>query len=270
MTQPRFDLSVLDPDERPFVEAATERLHMLERRTGEAIIEIGRILLDVKSQLGHGQFGEWLASEFGWSISAASKFMQAADVFGDKSVNFTNIAPSALYALASGSMPEPIREEFVARAEAGERIAHKDVRQRLAIVDLDTGSLVEPERFTERVGTPFESVSEPASSASVPVILSSNSPDLDRRDQEESNRLMGLVGDPDGNIARARLKAAFSKAQHAIRRDLLGLNVPVLVSTLDGQDRVGVDWFIKDTREWLISLETELNQGIRIIGRKEA
>lgn len=147
MSQPAlsgFDWNELEPETKVHVQAATERLHQLERRTGEAIIEIGRTLIDVKSRIGHGNFGAWLEAEFGWSTSAATKFMQAAEVFGVKSVNFTNIAPSALYALASGTIPEPIRDEFIARAEAGERVTHKDVKQRLAVVDLDSGE-IDPE-----------------------------------------------------------------------------------------------------------------------------
>ena len=54
----------------------------------------------------------------------ARNFMRVAEVF--ESVNFTDldIQPSALYALASGTVPEAVRDEFVARAESGERVTH--------------------------------------------------------------------------------------------------------------------------------------------------
>lgn len=107
----------------PRVQAATERLHTLERRTGAAIIDIGRTPIDVKERLGYGHVGAWLAAEFGWSQRTAYNFIQVAEQFGV--ANFASAGqfqPSALYALVSGNVPEPIREEFVARAETGERV----------------------------------------------------------------------------------------------------------------------------------------------------
>lgn len=145
MNQPSlggFDWNALDPDTRFIVKQTTERLHDLERKTGEAIIQIGRGLSDTKERLGHGQFEQWLSAEFGWSRSTAYKFVQVADAFGDRVQNL-DIAPSALYALASGNVPESLRDEFVAKAEAGEPVRHKDVKHRLATVDLDSGELVE-------------------------------------------------------------------------------------------------------------------------------
>lgn len=139
-----FDYLSLDTETRGRVQAATERLHMLERRTGEAIIEIGRQLIAVKADIGHGNFGAWLESEFGWTPQTAGNFMRVTEAFGENEKIFQNASPSALYALASGTMPEPIRDEFIARAEAGERITHKDVKQRLAVVDLDSGE-IDPE-----------------------------------------------------------------------------------------------------------------------------
>jgi len=140
-----FDWASLEPEARDHVKAATERLHTLERRTGESIIEIGRTLLEVKDRIGHGYFGAWLDAEFGWSWQTANNFMNVAETFKDKFQTVGNFQARALYALASGNVPTEVREEFVARAEAGERVTHKDVKQRLAVVDLDSGEIVEPE-----------------------------------------------------------------------------------------------------------------------------
>ncbi len=142
--QTGFDWKVLDTETRASVQAATERLHTLERRTGESIIEIGRTLLEVKEDIGHGQFGGWLDAEFGWSWQTANNFMNVAEAFRDKFQTVGNFQARALYALASGSVPAEVREEFVAKAEAGERVTHKDVKQRLAVVDLESGEIVEP------------------------------------------------------------------------------------------------------------------------------
>lgn len=121
-----FNYQSIDRDIRPRIIDATTRLHVLERKTGEQVLEIGRILIEVKAALGHGQFVAWLDSEFGWSRDTARNFMSVAEMFGDMT-KISSFAPSALYALASNSVPAEIREEFVAQAEAGGKVTHKQV-----------------------------------------------------------------------------------------------------------------------------------------------
>lgn len=170
MSQPSlsgFDWTSLDPETRAIVQDTTKRLHDLERRTGEAIIEIGRGLIDTKQRLGRGPFGLWLDAEFGWSDRTARRFMEVASRFGDlDSGQIVRFAPSALTALASDSVPDAIREEFIARAEAGEPIRHKDVKARLsespprlAVVDLDSGEILDEPEVAYEVVDP----SDPAS-----------------------------------------------------------------------------------------------------------
>jgi len=127
-TQPAlFDYESLEPDVRADVQEATARLHELERRTSESIIEIGMHLLTVKAALPHGQFGDWLDVEFGWSQDTAGRFVAVAKRFGEIPQFAEFASPSAMYALASGNVPESIRTYFIERAESGEPIRHKDV-----------------------------------------------------------------------------------------------------------------------------------------------
>lgn len=126
-----FDYDALDGTTRAVVLEARDRINGLIRRTGEALIEIGRWLITVKAALAHGQFGPWIDAEFGWSQDTAERFIKVAKAFAD----FPQIAefqPSALYALASGTVPDEIRREFVDRAAAGEVITYRDVRDYLA------------------------------------------------------------------------------------------------------------------------------------------
>ena len=60
----------------------------------------------------------------GLGRSTANNFMRVAEAFGGGNVQFLDISPTALIALASGTVPESVRDEFVARAEAGERVTH--------------------------------------------------------------------------------------------------------------------------------------------------
>jgi hypothetical protein len=126
-----FDYDALTPTTRDIVQRRTGEIQDLMRRSAADIVDIGLKLTEVKGILGHGNFGIWLESEFGWSYPTAANFMKVADSF--KSLNFRDleIAPSALYSLASGTTPAPIREEFIQRAEAGEKITHSVVKARL-------------------------------------------------------------------------------------------------------------------------------------------
>lgn len=132
-TQAGFNYESLTPEVRTDVQESTRRIHELERRTSESIIEIGQQLIRVKQRLPHGEFLPWLDAEFGWSQQTASNFMRVADVFGgDKLPNFSNFQPSALYALASNNVPQEVRDDFAAVAEAGNKVTHSDVKSAIS------------------------------------------------------------------------------------------------------------------------------------------
>lgn len=131
-TQSGFDYESLSPEVRTDVQESTRRIHELERRTSESIIEIGQQLIRVKQRLPHGGFMPWLEAEFGWSWKTANNFIRVAETYDGKLVNFTNFQPSALYALASNKVPEKVREDFAAVAEAGEKVTHSAVKEAIA------------------------------------------------------------------------------------------------------------------------------------------
>lgn len=103
----------------------------LAARSSQDIIEIGLRLIAVKELLPHGQFIPWIEAEFGWSYQSAARFMSVARSFGEIS-HGERFDANALYALASGNVPEEVREDFIERASGGERITLRDVREALA------------------------------------------------------------------------------------------------------------------------------------------
>jgi hypothetical protein len=122
-----FSYETLEVEARVVVQQRTSEIRSLIRRSAQDTIEIGQKLLEVKSRLGHGLFGDWLRTEFDWSERLARQYMLVAD----KMANFANldtIAPSALYLLASSSTPEDVKQEFLEQAEAGEPVTHKQVK----------------------------------------------------------------------------------------------------------------------------------------------
>jgi len=85
----QFDYSTLDPQASQFVQQQTGEIRALMKRTAQDIIEVGQKLTQVKKQLGHGRFRDWLHAEFEWSVSAATRFMQVSERF--QFVNLANL-----------------------------------------------------------------------------------------------------------------------------------------------------------------------------------
>ncbi|MBS7546273.1 DUF3102 domain-containing protein [Ancylobacter oerskovii] len=102
----------------------------------ESIIEVGRELSEQKEALGHSNFMQWVDAEFEMSQASANRFMQVAERFGSNSSRVINLLPSALYALAAPSTPEPVREAVLERAEAGEREDFSTSRQRFGTISM--------------------------------------------------------------------------------------------------------------------------------------
>ncbi len=119
-----FDYDALSSKVRILVQAKTSELKSLIRRSAQDVIDIGQKLTEVKGQLDHGNFGNWLKAEFDWSTRTAGRFMQVATQFKSANLVDLNIAVSALYLLAEPSTPEEARKQALKLAKEGENITH--------------------------------------------------------------------------------------------------------------------------------------------------
>ena len=119
-----FDYNFLSPQVRTLVEGKTCEIKSLIRRNVQEIVDIGQNLIEVKAQLGHGNFRAWLKAEFDWSVSTASRFMQVATKFKCAKLAHLNIAVSALYLLAKSSTPEQALKEALEIASEGENLTY--------------------------------------------------------------------------------------------------------------------------------------------------
>lgn len=116
-----FDYSTLDSETRTIVQQRTTEIKRLVRRTIEDVVEIGRNLAEVRDKLkqdkGNG-FEDWLNTEFDWSRRTAYQIINVYEQFGCANFAHTDIALSALYLLASPSVPEEIRTEALEAAKS--------------------------------------------------------------------------------------------------------------------------------------------------------
>jgi Protein of unknown function (DUF3102) len=66
----------VDPDNaRTLARHATE-IRRLGKRVVSDVIEIGRLLVESKELVGHGDWLPWLSREFQWSDTTAERFMR--------------------------------------------------------------------------------------------------------------------------------------------------------------------------------------------------
>ncbi len=130
-----FDYASLDAETTQFIQQQTGEIRMLMKRTAQGIVEIGQRLIEVKEKLGHGKFEDWLEAEFDWTQMTATRFMNVAKQFKSHNLLDWSVAPSALYILAAPSTSKAVREEAIARAQAGEPITYttaKALKQKYA------------------------------------------------------------------------------------------------------------------------------------------
>jgi len=129
-TQPlyvqRFDYDVIDEQHRDFLRF---KERSIKSRTAQTIIENGRDLLEAKGRVGHGNFCNWVAGCFPWTIKTADRMIQVVEnIKLDNLSNFENMQSSVLYMLAAPSTPESARSEAIEKAESGESLSVKQAK----------------------------------------------------------------------------------------------------------------------------------------------
>jgi len=109
-----------------------EKIRELGKKALRDIIEIGRHLTEVKRFIGHGAWLPWLRAEFGWSEMTATRFMRIYDFeneFKSHKLLDLSLNLSALYELTRRRTPPEVVTQFLAKAERGEKITAREIRQ---------------------------------------------------------------------------------------------------------------------------------------------
>ena len=123
--QAAFDYTALPETIASEARRAAERVR--ERMRG-AVIDVGVELARIKEQLPHGQFGRWLAAEFGLTERTAQNYMAAA-ALAAKYETVSVLRPKTLYVLAGPSTPDTVRQDIVDRLSAGETLSDSTIQQ---------------------------------------------------------------------------------------------------------------------------------------------
>lgn len=97
------------------LEQVTQGILILSAQTVANICQIGKLLTEAKSMVGHGGWEKYLEEKVSYSQSTANNFMRLYQEYGEFGPNlqtFGNLNPSQ--ALALLALPEGKREEFAA------------------------------------------------------------------------------------------------------------------------------------------------------------
>ena len=119
----------LSPAQAALAERAAARIRDYQRTSTAEMLEVGKLLNEVKVALPHGAFGRWLESEVGWTQRTAQNYMRAAEVFAGKSETVSHLPPNTLYKLAAPSIPESVRETAIASIEDPARPPVADIHE---------------------------------------------------------------------------------------------------------------------------------------------
>lgn len=92
------------------IEVITDEILDAQRRGGQAVLDIGRGLLEAKSMLPHGEWLPWINTRIGYSEKTAQNFMRLAREFSNPQALADLGATKALALLA---LPADEREQFV-------------------------------------------------------------------------------------------------------------------------------------------------------------
>jgi chromosome segregation ATPase len=98
------------PDEARSIEVITGEIVELKKQAGEAILEIGRRLIEAKDMLSHGEWQVWLEEQVEFSERSAQRFMRLAREWSNPTALSDLGATQALALLA---LPPEERESFL-------------------------------------------------------------------------------------------------------------------------------------------------------------
>src|SRR6516165_4145631 len=114
----------VDPIEAYLDQAASEIIGRGRQMVAD-IIAIGRKLVEVKEQVGHGRYEAFVRDRLGFSLSSALRFVRAYQMLESakladlRTLETVQIDCRALYLLSSPATPEQVRAAALEAAASG-------------------------------------------------------------------------------------------------------------------------------------------------------
>lgn len=99
------------------IEVIETEINFYKQQTATGIIEIGKRLIEAKSQLQHGEWGKWLEEKAEFTREHASRIMKVANEFGNMT-SVSHLGTKKLFLLLD--VPQEEREDFVEQNNVSE------------------------------------------------------------------------------------------------------------------------------------------------------
>ena len=161
-----FDYSSLDAELAQWLQAQTNQIRSLLRKTTQSIIDTGKYISEVKDRLQFGEYEKWIKNELGLTTTTAWRYMRAHENFdrldrmGIDNLSEFRIFPSALYQI-SEEFPDEALIELKSIAESGvkinaeviKKLAQKYLGQDNELAESDTDSTDDEQ---EKLAPPIE------------------------------------------------------------------------------------------------------------------
>lgn len=281
-----------------YYESIIERGRQTFVEVGTALMEIREARL--YREQGFATFEDYCQERWGWGRMRASQLITAAEVVlelksgtivpipeddsGD--VNHGLQTDGVNTCLQSADLPEsmstvvdiplPTNERQIRELKKANDPAIRRAAWEFAVAE--NGPDATAAEVREAVETVVEAVRESPEILTLPTVRTPGEQDrmeaLARMAQahrartetpgQKEQRLLAVVGDEDGNIARARLRQATSTAVHATY-SLWALKPEAIIGVLDEAGRVSIREMIRDGRKWFDDMERLVGRGVHIV-----
>jgi hypothetical protein len=184
----------LDGDDTVSLEERANRIRKLQADVQRGIIQIGLELAAAKKKVAHGNWTDWLKSEFNWSIRTAQNFMAIAERFGKtKSISFLN-STTLVKMLA---LPEGDEDAFIEeQAKSGKPVETQTAREVQASI----------KHWKNRHKEKQDSI-QAANSTPIPVDDATEEPT-----DEVKGTYINLTGKPANDVVADELNAQATKS----------------------------------------------------------
>lgn len=130
-TIPEFTVDHLPKTVAALLSKAESDIYSALETQTESVISIGSSLIGVKSELDHGQYGDWIEAKFPFSIRTAQKYAAVFEKLGEHQALLQRFSTSTLYALADKKVDD-IRSRIVDEIRNGVLSADDAVQARLS------------------------------------------------------------------------------------------------------------------------------------------
>jgi hypothetical protein len=125
-----FSYEILPQSEATKLKTAAARIRRRVRSAAEDIFQIGQELLEARKLFPSDQsFCAWLQYDLSMPRTSAWRLMSVAKRYFNERSSLEHLPITALYELASPSLPDGLRQELEGRAKGGEVIGADEIKR---------------------------------------------------------------------------------------------------------------------------------------------